>query len=238
MRSAILSSVSHDLRTPLATITGAAGSLLDKRESLTGSARDELVRSIYDEANRLERLVKNLLDMTRLEAGALRLHKQRHPLDEVVGAALSRLERRLADYDVRVSVPPDLPLVQVDAELIQQVLVNLIENAVKFSPAKGVIELSASASGTAVLVEVADRGPGLPPGQEERVFDKFYRAGPPREGGAGLGLAICRGIVEAHEGRIWAENRPGGGARLLFTLPLEASRPRVEPESTNTQPVA
>jgi two-component system sensor histidine kinase KdpD len=235
MRNAILSSISHDLRTPLATITGAASSLLDARNSLGSPARDELARSIYDEANRLERLVKNLLDMTKLEAGAVQLHKQWHPLDEVVGSALSRLERRLADYEVNTLLPSDLPLVHLDGVLIEQVLINLLENAVKFSPAKSAIDLTASASGTEVLVEIADRGPGLPPGEEKRIFDKFYRAGPPREGGVGLGLAICRGIIEAHGGRIWAENRPGGGARLLFTLPVEASQPRIEPESVQPQ---
>jgi two-component system sensor histidine kinase KdpD len=238
MRSAILSSVSHDLRTPLATITGAASSLLDKGSSLPGSGRDELARSIYEEANRLERLVRNLLDMTRLEAGALQLHKQWHPLDEVVGAALNSLERRLGERKVEAAVPADLPLVHLDGELIRQVLINLVENALKFSPPQGVIELRASASGTSVLVEVADHGPGLPPGEEIRIFDKFYRAGPPREGGVGLGLAICRGIIEAHQGRIWAENRPGQGARFLFTLPLEASQPALEPETPQPQPVA
>lgn len=235
MRNAILSSISHDLRTPLATITGAASSLLDTRNSLAVPARDELARSIYEEANRLERLVKNLLDMTKLEAGAVQLHKQWHPLDEVVGAALGRLERRLADYDVKTLLPSDLPLVNLDGVLIEQVLINLLENAVKFSPPKSAIDLTASAGGTEVLVEIADRGPGLPPGEEKRIFDKFYRAGPLREGGVGLGLAICRGIIEAHGGRIWAENRPGGGARFLFTLPVEASQPRIEPESMQPQ---
>jgi two-component system sensor histidine kinase KdpD len=230
MRNAILSSISHDLRTPLATITGAASALLDKRDALSKDARDELSRSIYEEANRLERLVKNLLDMTRLEAGAVQLQKQWHPLDEVIGAALSRLERRLADRQVKTLLPPDLPLVQLDGVLIEQVLVNLLENAVKFSPAKSPIEVTAAVNGTDVLVEIADRGRGLPAGEEQRIFDKFYRAGPPREGGVGLGLAICRGIVEAHGGRIWAENRPGGGARFRFILPVEASQPRIEPE--------
>ena len=231
MRNAILSSVSHDLRTPLATITGAASSLLETGNALTGSARDELARSIYEEANRLERLVKNLLDITKLEAGALRLHKQWHPLDEVVGAALSRLERRLADHEVKTMLPSDLPLVHLDGVLIEQVLINLLENALNFSPAKTPIELTASASGTDVMVEIADRGIGLPPGEEVLIFDKFYRAGPIREGGVGLGLAISRGIIEAHGGRIWAENRPGGGAVFRFTLPVEASQPKIEPES-------
>ena len=238
MRNAILSSVSHDLRTPLATITGAASTLLQDKTSLGGSSYQELVRSIYEEAKRLERLVQNLLDMTRLEAGAVELNKQWHPLDGVVGAALSRLESRLADRDVKIMLPPDLPLVHIDGVLIEQALINLLENAVKFSPQKTAIDLSASTSGMNVLVEIADRGIGLPPGEEVRIFDKFYRAGPPREGGVGLGLAICRGIIEAHGGRIWAENRPGGGTRFAFILPVEASQPKLEPEDLQPQTVA
>jgi two-component system sensor histidine kinase KdpD len=235
MRNAILSSISHDLRTPLATITGAASGLLDEPGSMTETSRRELAGAIFEEANRLERLVKNLLDMTRLEAGAVQLHKQWHPFDEVVGAALTRLEGRLVGHPVRTEFPSDLPLVQLDGVLIEQVLINLLENALKFSPPDGAIELTASVKEGVLLVEVADHGPGLPPGEEKRIFDKFYRADPNREGGVGLGLTICRGIIEAHGGRIWAENRPGGGARFRFTLPLEGAQPGIEPEKAHPQ---
>ncbi len=228
-RNAILSAVSHDLRTPLAAIIGAASGLLNSPSGMDPRQR-ELAQGIYDEANRLDRLMKNLLDMTRLETGAVQLRKEWHPLDEVVGAARARLGKRLEGHRVQTRFPATLLLVPIDGVLIQQVLINLLENAVKYAPASTAIEITASGSEKEVLVEVADRGPGLPPGEEKRIFDKFYRAGPPREGGVGLGLTICRGIVEAHGGRIWAENRSGGGAVFRFTLPLEGTQPVIEPE--------
>jgi two-component system, OmpR family, sensor histidine kinase KdpD len=233
MRNMILSSVSHDLRTPLATITGAASSLLQAKEAFGPASRRELIQAIYDEANRLDRQVKNLLDMTRLEAGAVHFQKEWHPLEEVVGAALTRLEGRLKGHPVRTKFPPDLPLVRIDGVLIEQVLINLLENALKYTPPQSPIDLSASEVDKAIRFEIADRGPGLPKGEEQRIFDKFYRAGPVREGGVGLGLTICRGIIEAHGGRIWAENRAGGGAVFRFTLPLEGDSPGIEPEKTN-----
>lgn len=235
MRNAILSSVSHDLRTPLATITGAASSLAEEQRALDPAARRELSRSIYREADRLDRLLKNLLDMMRIEAGAVQLNKDWHPLDEVVGAALARLEGRLREHTINTAFPPDLPLVLVDGVLLEQVLINLVENAVKYAPRGSVIDLSASASDREVIVEVGDRGPGLPPGEEQRIFDKFYRAKPAQEGGVGLGLTICRGIVEAHGGRIWAENRSGGGALFRFTIPLPDRQPPVNLEQGEAQ---
>jgi two-component system sensor histidine kinase KdpD len=231
MRNAILSSVSHDLRTPLATITGAASSLLDQQGRIDPTTRLEMTRSIYREADRLDRLLRNLLDMMRIEAGAVQLNKEWHPLDEVVGAALARLEERLRDHTVNTAFPADLPLVLVDGVLLEQVVINLVENAAKYAPAGSAIDLSASASNRDVIVEVADRGPGIPLGEEARIFDKFYRAKPAREGGVGLGLTICRGIVEAHGGRIWAENRSGGGALFRFSIPLPDQQPSVERET-------
>ena len=235
MRNAILSSVSHDLRTPLATITGAATSLLNEGH-LDPAARLELARSIYRESDRLDRLLKNLLDMMRIEAGAVQLSKEWHPVDEVVGAALARLEGRLRDHTVSTAFPADLPLVRIDGVLMEQVMINLVENAVKYAPAGSVIDLSASASDREVVVEVADRGPGIPVGEEARIFAKFYRAKPAREGGVGLGLTICRGIVEAHGGRIWAENRRGGGAVIRFAIPLLERQPAVESEQAEPKP--
>jgi two-component system sensor histidine kinase KdpD len=236
MRNAILSSVSHDLRTPLATITGAASSLLEEKDTLGSTSRQELARSIYDEANRLTRLVRNLLDMMRLEAGAMQLQKDWHPFEEIVGAALTRLEARLGRHQMRTHFPQDLPLVLLDGVLIEQVLINLLENALKYAPPSTAIELSTSVSDHALLFEIADRGPGLPSGEEQRIFDKFYRAGPVREGGVGLGLTICRGIIEAHGGKIWAENRSGGGTVFRFTLPLEKTQPTIEPEKSEPYP--
>jgi two-component system sensor histidine kinase KdpD len=229
-RNAILSAVSHDLRTPLATIMGAGGSLLDDRQTLSESSRRELARAIVDEAGRLDRLVKNLLEMMRLEAGASRLNKEWHPFEEIVGATLGRLEGRLGDRTVETRFAPNLPLIHIDGVLMEQVLMNLFDNALKYAPLSTAIELSASVSDHALLVEIADRGPGIPSGDEGRIFDKFYRAEPAHEGGIGLGLTICRGIIDAHGGRIWAENRPGGGAVFRFTLPLEGSPPHIEPE--------
>ncbi|HKC94821.1 MAG TPA: sensor histidine kinase KdpD [Nitrospira sp.] len=238
MRNAILSSVSHDLRTPLATITGAASSLLDERSQLDTTDRLELSRSIYREADRLDRLLKNLLDMMRIEAGAVHLNKEWHPLDEVVGAALSRLEERLGNFTVRTTFPPDLPMVQIDGVLLEQVVLNLLENAAKYAPPGSVIELSASAGDQEVVVEVADRGQGIPVGEEVRIFEKFYRAKPAREGGVGLGLTICRGIMEAHGGRIWAENRTGGGAVFRFAIPLPEKQPPMATEQVERRQVS
>jgi two-component system sensor histidine kinase KdpD len=235
MRNAILSSVSHDLRTPLATITGAASSLAEGQDGLNAAARKDLARSICREADRLDRLLKNLLDMMRIEAGAVQLSREWHPIDEVVGAALARLEGRLRDHTVNTTFPADLPLVLVDGVLLEQVIINLVENAVKYVPAGTIIDLVATANDREIVVDVADRGPGIPFGEESRIFNKFYRGKSAREGGVGLGLTICRGIVEAHGGRIWVEHRPGGGAIFRFTIPLPEKQPSVEMEQAEVR---
>jgi two-component system sensor histidine kinase KdpD len=220
LRNSLLSSVSHDLRTPLATITGAATTILESGSRLEQRTQHELLESIRDEADRLNRLVHNLLEMTRLESGALELRRDWHPLEEVIGAALGRLAKSLGAQRVTVSIPPDLPLVSIDDVLIEQVFVNLLDNAVKYTPPDSAIRIIVTSTDRSVTAEVADHGPGLPKGQETRVFDKFYRAAPDGRRGAGLGLAICRGIVLAHGGRIWAHNLPEGGVAFLFTLPI------------------
>jgi two-component system sensor histidine kinase KdpD len=224
LRNSLLSSVSHDLRTPLAAITGAASSLMDDETALEAATRHEMAQTIYEEAGRLNRLLRNLLDMTRLESGALQVNKELQPLEEVIGAALSRLDEALADRVVNIQLPDEVPFVPIDSVLIEQVFINLLENAIKYTPVNSPIDLSASTDNKTVTISIADRGPGLPPGDEQRIFEKFYRASAPaaRNGsGVGLGLTICRGIVEAHGGRIWAENRSGGGAVFRFTLPIE-----------------
>lgn len=226
MRSALLSSVSHDLRTPLAVITGATSSLAEGAATLDLAVRVELAQTAYDEARRLNRLVGNLLDMTKLEAGALQVRKEWQPLEEVIGAALTRLDDRLRGRAVTTVLPPADQLVPLDSVLIEQVLINLLENAIKYTPPGSPIEISATTAGKIVTVTVADRGPGIPAGDEQRIFDKFYRAGTiDGGGGVGLGLTICRGIIEAHGGKIWAENRPGGGAAFHCTLLLEGTPP-------------
>jgi two-component system sensor histidine kinase KdpD len=220
LRNSLLSSVSHDLRTPLTVVTGAAAALLDRSAPKDPVQSRELLETIHEEGERLNRLVRNLLDMTRLEAGSLKVNKELQPIEEVIGAALNRTEDRLGRRPVSTRVPDDLPLVPLDAVLIEQVLINLIENAAKYTPADTPIEVSALAGSGVTEVEVADRGPGVAARDAERIFDKFYRAHD-EGGGVGLGLAICRGIVRAHGGRIWVEPRPSGGASFRFTLPLE-----------------
>jgi two-component system sensor histidine kinase KdpD len=196
-----------------------------------------MLRSIADEAGRLNRLVANLLAMTRLEAGALDVRRSWHSLEEVVGAALHRLEPLLGTRPVRVNLPASLPLVAVDDVLLEQVVFNLVENAAKHAPSTTPIEVEARVRERELEVSVADRGPGLAPGSEERVFEKFYRGDDSRRsGGVGLGLAICRGIVEAHGGRLRAANRSDGGAVFTFTLPLETPAPTVAPEPAAESP--
>ena len=177
----------------------------------------------------MERLINNLLDMTRLESGGIALKKEWQPLQEVIGSTLHALDRRLRGREVTTRLTADLPLVNIDPVAVQQVLSNLLDNVVEYSPAGSPIEITARSATQEVIVEVADRGPGLPPGAEKRVFEKFFRAarGDSRRG-IGLGLAICRGIIEAHGGRITASNRPGGGACFTFTLPLAGDPPQVD----------
>jgi two-component system sensor histidine kinase KdpD len=227
LRNALLSSVSHDLRTPLTTIMGAASSLLEDGTHFQRGTWSDLLQSILDEAERLNRLVGNLLDMTRLEAGTLAVKKEWHPLEEVVSTAITRMGKRLGDHPVAIHVPADLPLVRMDGVLIEQVLINLLDNGIKYTPRGTGIDISAFSSDANVLIEVADRGPGFGPGEEERVFDKFYRGQTADSRGVGLGLAICRAIVEAHGGKIWAENRPGGGAVFRFRLPAKEAPPEM-----------
>ena len=228
LRTSLLSSLSHDLRTPLGAIEGAASSLVDTGESLSPDVRRDLAQTIVEESRRMTRMVGNLLDMIRVETGALSVHQEWQPLEEVVSVALIRMDERLKGRMVTVDLPLTLPLVCIDGILIEQVLINLLENAVKYSPAGTPIELSASATRDHVIIAVADRGYGIPAGQEQTIFDKFHRvdhsASTP---GVGLGLTICRGIVLAHDGRIWAERRPGGG--MIFRVALPAGEP---PEHT------
>ena len=221
LRTSLLSSLSHDMRTPLGAITGAASSLLEDpgKGAIAEPARRELLQSILDESNRMNRLIGNLLDMIRVESGALKVQKDWQPLEEPVGVALIRLQDRLREHPVEVHLPPDLPLVPMDGVLIEQVFVNLLENAVKYTPRGTPVEISAAHVDGRVRVDVADHGPGVPAGEERRIFDKFYRVA--RESpvsGVGLGLTICRGIVTAHGGRIWVENNHPG-CTFQFTIP-------------------
>jgi len=228
LRNALLSSVSHDLRTPLGVITGAVSTALETPD-LPEPARRELLQSAQDEAQRLHRLVSNLLDITRLESGALDLHTEWMPLEEVVGAALNRRELASEAHRVRVALPEDLPLAAMDGVLMEQLLLNLLDNALKYSPPDTPVDIKAWAAGKSLTLSIADQGPGIPAGEEERIFEKLARGqAASNRPGAGLGLAICKGIVTAHHGRIQAVNHPQGGAQFLVTLPL--GTPPVMPE--------
>jgi two-component system sensor histidine kinase KdpD len=219
MRSTLLSAVSHDLRTPLASITGAASTLREQGDKLDPEVRAELLESIAEEAERLGRLVSNLLDMTRLESG-IELRRDFCPLEEIVGAALQRTERQLGTRPIVTTLPVDLPPVYVDDVLLGQVVVNLLENAVKYTPPGTPLEISAHVTAEDVELDVCDRGPGFAPGQEQQIFEKFFRGESQGARGAGLGLAICKAIMTAHRGRIQAANREGGGACFRLQLPL------------------
>jgi K+-sensing histidine kinase KdpD len=229
LRNTLLSGVSHELRTPLAAITGSASALIESDERLSASARGEMLETIYAEAERMDRLITNLLDMTRLESGGLSLKKEWQPIQEVIGSALHHADRRLQGRRVTTHLAPDLPLLAVDAVAIEQVLINLLDNAVDHTPPQTPIDISASRQDDAVAIEVADEGPGLKPGTEERIFQKFVRVdcGANRHG-FGLGLTICKGIIEAHGGKIGARNRSGGGVVFRFTLPAGTDAPQVD----------
>jgi two-component system sensor histidine kinase KdpD len=229
LRNTLLSSISHDLRTPLSAITGAATTLLENDMALDTTARLDLLQTIHEEAEHLNRIIRNVLDMTRLESGAIKVNKEWQSLEEIVGVVLNRLGDRLRDHPVTVKLPGNLPLIPFDGLLIEQVFVNLFDNAIKYTPKGTPLELSASESLFTVTVELADRGPGIPPGEEEHIFEKFVR-GRGATGGVGLGLAICRTIINAHGGRIWAESRVGGGAVFRFTLSA-AGIPPMQKES-------
>jgi len=220
MRSSLLSAVSHDLRTPLASITGAASTLRVQGDKLESGTRGELLDSIADEAERLSRLVGNLLDMTRLETGP-ELRREMYPLEEILGAALRRFERQLEHRRVTTQLPETVPMVYADEVLLGQVFINLLENAMKYSPEGTPIELSAEVMENLVAVEVRDRGSGIPAGEEQEIFEKFHRGKTNDTRGVGLGLAICRAIVQAHRGTITAYNRAGGGAVFRICLPSQ-----------------
>ncbi len=224
LRSALLSSISHDLRTPLASIKASASSLLQEDVQWNDEERRSFTLAIEREADRLNRLVANLLDMSRIEGGALNPEKEWYPIDELIHDVLGRMQPILLDRVVQTHISIDLPPVQIDYLEIEQILTNLIENAVRYTPSDSPIDISAYIEGEQMVISVADRGPGIPSADLKRIFDKFYRVlgrTAERPGGSGLGLAVSKGLVEAHEGHIWAENREGGGTQFRFTLPLK-----------------
>jgi two-component system sensor histidine kinase KdpD len=231
LRSSLLSSVSHDLRTPLAVIAGASSALLEMGPSADETRREALLKEVVEESQRLARLVDNLLTMTKFDAGPIKVENQWFPLEDVIGSALGRLRKELVGRVVNKDLAPGLPLVPLDGVLIEQVLVNLLENALKYSGPDSPLEMYARGEPGNVLVGVGDRGPGFARGEEDRVFEKLFRGSASRtsdQRGAGLGLTIAQAIISAHGGRIWAENRAGGGAIFWFTLPIEGSPPDLD----------
>lgn len=233
LRSALLSSISHDLRTPLASIKASASSLLQEDVQWSDEERRSFAMAIEHEADRLNRLVENLLDMSRIEGGALKPEKEWYPIDELIHDVLDHMQSLLLDREVQMDIPDDLPPVQLDYLEIEQVLTNLIENAVRYTPSGSPICVSVHVEGDQMVISVEDRGPGIPAVDLERVFDKFYRVSGKTSGrstGSGLGLAVSKGLIEAHGGHIWAENREGGGAIFRFTLPLLLKKKEVKDE--------
>lgn len=232
LRSSILGAVSHDLKTPLATIIGAASSLLENGDDFSPETRRNMRLLIVDEAVHMHRMVENLLDMAKLASGALKPASDWQAFEEIVGSALVALQRRIDDHPLEIDVPTDLPLIRCDSVLMERVVTNLVENAARYSPAGTAVHIAVRATATQLLLQVEDRGPGIPEALREQVFEPFFQSSPSNIGG-GLGLSICRGIVDAHGGNIRIDAAPGGGTRVTVTLPIPADKPQI-----NTEPEA
>ena len=231
LRSALLTSISHDLKTPLASVLGAAGALRDMSKSLDDAARADLLATIIDEAERLNRFIANLLDMTKLEFGAIVPNSAPHDVSEIVGSTLERAGKILVRHQVELDLAADLPMVSVDAVLLEQVLFNLLDNAAKYAPPETTIRIRGWRDAGTVAIQVLDEGSGIPAGDLERIFEKFYRVqkGDRVRAGTGLGLAISRGFIEAMHGSIAAANRADRpGAVFTITLPVAQVAQRKE----------
>ena len=221
LHTALLNSISHDLRTPLSAITGAVTSLLSKETAYDEGTIKTLLDTINEGAQRLNRFVGNLLDMVRLESGILKLNAQWCDIEDIVGVALREMKDILQPHALQVKIPPDLPLVRADFGLIEHVVINLLENAVKYSPEEGTISISARTVNDTVFVTITDGGPTIPRYERERVFDKFYRLHSTKHtSGTGLGLSICKGIIETHGGKIWVDSPHETGNQFVFSLPV------------------
>jgi two-component system sensor histidine kinase KdpD len=235
LRNSLLSAISHDLRTPLTRILGAASALVEHDDTLIASARHEFTSAIQDEAQHMADLMSKILDMARLTSGKLILHREWNSIEEIVGSALARLDAALQEREVILRIPDTLPLVKVDAVLLQQVLINLIDNANKYTPSTTPIEISADLEPGILRLAVADRGPGIPKGQRDRLFEKFHRLNPESsQTGVGLGLALCKTIMTAHDGEITVRPGASGGSLFELTLPI-IDQPLLKDLAENSQ---
>ncbi|MFA6154591.1 DUF4118 domain-containing protein [Mesorhizobium sp.] len=231
LRSALLTSISHDLKTPLASIMGAAGTLRDFASSLPEKDRADLLSTVLDESERLNRFIANLLDMTKIESGAMEPNFAFHYVGDIVGSTLRRARKIIGEHKTEVDIPPDLPMLRLDPVLFEQVLFNLLDNAAKYAPPASTIRLQGWADNGSVMLQVMDEGPGIPPADLERVFDTFYRVrkGDQVRAGTGLGLSICRGFIEAMGGTITAANRTDrSGAAFTIRMPVPTELPEVD----------
>jgi two-component system, OmpR family, sensor histidine kinase KdpD len=231
LRSALLTSISHDLKTPLAAVLGSAGALRDLGDKLSDAEKTDLLSTIIDESERLNRFIANLLDMTKLESGAIEPNVALHDVGEIVGSALRRASRILARHKVELELAPDLPMLELDAVLFEQVLFNLLDNAAKYAPAATTVRIQGWRNSGEVCLQILDEGNGIPAGDLEQIFDKFYRAQKTDQvrAGTGLGLAISRGFVEAMHGTIVAANRPDrSGAMFTISLPIPRVRQHLD----------
>jgi len=228
LRTALFNSISHDLRTPLASIIGAVTSLMEENgDSIyTPKARNDLLQTVFQGADRMDRFINNLLDMARLEAGVLKLNKEWCDIEDIIGVAVGRMEALLGQRSFLMKIETDMPMIEVDFVLIEQVLVNLLDNALKYSESGNAVSVTAWHSNAEIMVEVANEGQTIPTGDLEKIFDKFYRLSSSRlVSGTGLGLAICKEIIELHGGRIWAENKSETAVRITFALPANEKVP-------------
>ncbi|KYZ75704.1 histidine kinase [Anaerosporomusa subterranea] len=231
LHTALFNSISHELRTPLSSISGSVSTLLESGAMYNREQQTELLETIQEGASRMERIVINLLDSARLESGMLTLKKDWCDIEDLIGTTIRRFGKKNTDHIIEVDVSPDLPLIQADFVLLEQVLLNLLDNAKKYSPTDSVITIAAKQEADSIVMSVQDQGAGIPNDELVRVFDKFFRVRQDRQiPGTGLGLSICKGIVEAHRGRIWAENRPDGGTDLYISLPTCKYAPIMEAE--------